>query len=48
MQQANLENILPQVRLFYLELNEVKEFLELQLKLIGWYERGEEFKVVFE
>ncbi|MBP2636928.1 MAG: hypothetical protein H6Q72_2835 [Firmicutes bacterium] len=44
----NGEKILPQIRLFYLEMNEILEYLELMLKLIGWYERGEEFKVVYE
>lgn len=42
------ELILPQVRLFYLEINDILDYLEKMVKLIGWYERGEEFKILFQ
>lgn len=44
----NEERILPQVRLFYLEMNDILEYLEKMLQLICWYEQGEEFKILIQ
>lgn len=42
------EQIVPQVQLFYLELNDILDYLCKMLQLIQWYLDEDDFKIIFD